>query len=263
MSSLNTTVFGTSAKQALGSFTRRKLKRLDNWNDWLKAESKQLDSMAKQAMYGKPVHPPPGAIILRRHWNYSIKSDGTRKARNCCDGSPRAAPELKLANTYSSCIEQPCMRLFFALCTHEGYICVKVDATNAYANSPPPDQPTFVYIDEQYADWYFTQHNKPITRNMVLPVQHALQGHPESGALWERFVNKVLLRHGFKPTTHERSLYKGTYDGFTMLISRQVDDLAIGCKSIESISKLVYTICVEDKIDLRDEGILDSQDVKC
>jgi hypothetical protein len=31
------------------------------------------------------MHPPPGAIILRQHWNYFIKSDGTRKARNSCD----------------------------------------------------------------------------------------------------------------------------------------------------------------------------------
>jgi hypothetical protein len=141
MRSLNTTVFGTPEEQALGAFTRRKLRRLSNWNDWLLAEAKQLDSMAKQEMYGPPVHPPPGAIILRQHWNYSIKSDGTRKARNCCDGSPRAAPALKLANTYSSCIEQPCMRMFFALCAHEGYVCIKVDATNAYANSPPPHSP--------------------------------------------------------------------------------------------------------------------------
>jgi hypothetical protein len=258
MRSLNTTVFGTPEEQALGSFTRRKLKRLSNWNDWLLAEAKQLDSMAKQEMYGVPVHPPAGAIILRQHWNYSIKSDGTRKARNCCDGSPRAAPDLKLANTYSSCIEQPCMRMFFALCAHEGYTCIKVDATNAYANSPPPAQPTFVYIDEQYADWHMTQHGKPLSRDLVLPVQHALQGHPESGALWERFVNKVLSRHGFVSTTHERSLYKGVFDGFRMLISRQVDDLAIGCSNAASIRKLVTTICDEDKIDLRDEGILDS-----
>jgi hypothetical protein len=258
MRSLNTTVFGTAAEQSLGSFTRRKLKRLDNWDDWLQAEAKQLDSMAKQEMYGSPVHPPAGAIILRQHWNYSIKSDGIRKARNCCDGSPRSAPELKLANTYSSCIEQPCLRLFFALCAYEGYVCLKVDATNAYANSPPPDQPTFVYIDEQYADWYCARTGNPISRDMVLPVQHALQGHPESGALWERFVNKVLSRHGFESTTHERSLYKGSYDGHKMLISRQVDDLAIGCHSVESIRKLVNIICLEDKIDLRDEGILNS-----
>jgi hypothetical protein len=258
MRSLNTTVFGTEAEQALGSFTRRKLKLLANWNDWLAAEGKQLDSMAKQEMYGPPVYPPPGAIILRQHWNYSIKSDGTRKARNCCDGSPRAAPELNLANTYSSCIEQPCTRMYFAVCAHEGYISILVDATNAFANSPPPEQPTFVYIDQQYADWHLIRHGFAIERDMVLPVQHALQGHPESGALWERLINKVLARHGFKPTTHERSLYHGVYDGFKMIISRQVDDLAIGCHNVESIKKLVATICLEDKIDLRDEGILKS-----
>jgi hypothetical protein len=258
MRSLNTTAFGTEEEQALGSFTRRKLKRLSNWNDWLLAEARQLDSMAKQGMYGTAIHPPAGAIILRQHWNYSIKSDGTRKARNCCDGSPRAAPALKLANTYSSCIEQPCMRLFFALCANEGSFCIKVDATNAYANSPPPDQPTYVHVDHQYADWFLLRYDEEVPLDHVLPVQHALQGHPESGALWERFINKVLHRHGFKSTTHERSLYHGTYDGWKMLISRQVDDLAIGCCNVDSIRKLVATICAEDKIDLRDEGILTS-----
>ena len=256
--SLNTTTHGTANEQALGSFTRRKLKALPNWKDWQGSEFKQLDSMAKQNMYGKPCLPPKDAIILRQHWNYSLKADGTRKARNCCDGSPRSAPQLKLANTYSSCIEQPVMRMFFALCAHEGYIALKVDATNAYANSPPPDQPTFVYIDDQYADWYLARYGIAISRDMVLPVQHALQGHPESGALWEKFVNTVIARHGFKATTHERSIYQGTYKGNPMLICRQVDDLAIGCADPDATRDLVATICTEDKIDLRDEGILDS-----
>ena len=215
-------------------------------------EFKQLDSMAKQEMYGEPCLPPPGAIILRQHWNYSIKADGTRKARNCCDGSPRAAPQLKLANTYSSCIEQPCMRLFFALCAYEGFISLKVDATNAYVNSPPPDQPTFVFIDDQYADWYFERFVIHVSREMVLPVQHALQGHPESGALWERFVNSVIARHGFTSTTHEQSLYQGNFKGHRMLICRQVDDLAIGCSDPNAVHDLVRTICQEDGINLRD-----------
>ncbi|KAI2509735.1 hypothetical protein MHU86_4717 [Fragilaria crotonensis] len=47
------TAFGTE-EQALGSFTRRKLQRLSNWKDWHFAEAKQLDSMAKQEMYGPP-----------------------------------------------------------------------------------------------------------------------------------------------------------------------------------------------------------------
>ncbi|KAI2502403.1 hypothetical protein MHU86_12060 [Fragilaria crotonensis] len=256
--SLNTTTHGTPAEQSLGSFTRRKLRRLPNWKEWQDAEFKQLDSMAKQEMYGAPVVAPKDAIVLRQHWNYAIKGDGTRKARNCCDGSPRAAPQLKLANTYSSCIEQPCMRLFFALCAHEGYISLKVDATNAYANSPPPNQPTFVIIDDQYADWHLARHGTSVPRNMVLPVQHALQGHPESGALWEKFVNAVIARHGFTSTTHERSLYQGIYNGHRMLICRQVDDLAIGCVDVNAVKDLVRVICSEDGIDLRDEGILES-----
>jgi hypothetical protein len=125
--SFNTTKHGTTEEQSLGSFTRRKLQKLSNWDDWKAAEFKQLDSMAKQEMYGAPVHAPKDSIILRQHWNYGIKGDGTRKARSCCDGSPRAAPQLKLANTYSSCVEQPCMRLFFALCTHEGFVSLKVE----------------------------------------------------------------------------------------------------------------------------------------
>ena len=150
------------------------------------------------------------------------------------------------------------MRLFFALCAHEGFISLKVDATNAYANSPPPDQPIFVFIDNQYADWYFERFGLHVSREMVLPVQHALQGHPESGALWERFVNSVIARHGFTSTTHERSLYQGTFKGHRMLICRQVDDLAIGCSDINAVQDLVRTICQEDGIDRRDEGILNS-----
>ena len=256
--SLNTTTHGTTEEQSLGSFTRRKLRKLSNWHNWQDAEFKQLDSMAKQEMYGAPVHAPKDSIVLQQHWNYGIKGDGTRKARNCCDGSPRAAPQLKLANTYSSCVEQPCMRLFFALCTHEGFISLKVDATNAYANSPPPDQPTFVIIDDQYADWHLIRHGVAVPRDMVLPVQHALQGHPESGALWEKLVNTVLARHGFTSTTHERSLYQGTFNSHRMLICRQVDDLAIGCANADAIRDLVRVICTEDDIDLRDEGILES-----
>ena len=92
----------------------------------------------------------------------------------------------------------------------------------------------------------------------ILPVQHALQGHPESGKLWERFLDKVLsLCHGFALTTHERISCTGTFDGLKMLISRQgADDPAIRCTNVYPIRKLVAIVCSEDKIDLRDEGIL-------
>jgi hypothetical protein len=82
--------------------------------------------------------------------------------------------------------------MFVALYANEGYFCIKVDATNAYANSPSPDQQTYVHVDHQYADWFLLQYDKDVPPDYVLPMQHVLQGHPESGALWERFINKVL-----------------------------------------------------------------------
>lgn len=93
---------------------------------------------------------------------------------------------------------------------------------------------------------------------MVLPVQHALQGHHESGALWEKFVNTVIARHGFKSTAHERSIYQGTYKGHRMLICRQVDNLTIGGADPEVICDLVTTMCRDDGIGLRNKGILES-----
>jgi hypothetical protein len=93
-----------------------------------------------------------GATVLRSHWNYIIKPCGTRKARMCYDGSKRAAPQLRFAQTYVSCIDQPCMRLFFALSTAMGFVVMRADCTNAYTNSPSPTQATYVRMDDANAD---------------------------------------------------------------------------------------------------------------
>ena len=161
----------TDEEEALGSFTRNKLKRLSTWPEWQAGEFQQLDRFHALQMYGAPVPRPtdPNAIILRPHWQYKVKSDGKRRSRNCCDGSPRAAPVLHgIASTYSSCVEQPIQRLFFALSAHLGYGVYGGDATDAYAHSPPPEVPTYVAIDEAYADWYERRFGTRLDRSFVL-----------------------------------------------------------------------------------------------
>jgi Reverse transcriptase (RNA-dependent DNA polymerase) len=193
-------------------------------------------------MFGEPVPKPPGAIVLCPHWQYSIKRDGTRRSRNCCDGSPRSAPLLHgIASTYSSCVEQPVQRLFFALAAREGYKVYGGDAQDAYAHSPPPETPTFVSIDDAYTDWYEHRFNRKLNRSHVLPVLHALQGHPESGKLWENHISAILRSppFGFKCTTHDRSIYSATIEGVKVLLLRQVDDFALACPN-EALAKRIY-----------------------
>ena len=234
----------TPAEQALGRFTRRKLKNLTTWPEWRHGEHKQLDHFHALRMFGSPVSKPHKAIVLRPHWQYSVKRDGTRRSRNCCDGSPKSAPVLHgIASTYSSCVEQPVQRLFFALAAQLGHKVYGGDAQDAYAHSPPPETPTFVTIDDAYADWYKERHGQDIDRSQVLPVLHALQGHPESGRLWEAHINSILFspKLGFKSTTHDRSIYSATIRGERVLLLRQVDDFALSC-SHEAIARHIYDI---------------------
>ena len=71
----------TPAEAAMGHFTRRKLQKLENWGEWLQGEKEQLDGFYQQGMFGHPTDPlgiPKNAVILRPHWNYMVKQDGTQ-----------------------------------------------------------------------------------------------------------------------------------------------------------------------------------------
>uniref|UniRef100_A0A7S4EK56 Uncharacterized protein n=1 Tax=Pseudo-nitzschia australis TaxID=44445 RepID=A0A7S4EK56_9STRA len=154
-------------------------------------------------MFSNPTPLPHKAILLQPHWNYVIQKSGKHQSRNCCDRSKHAAPLLHdIASTYSSCVEQPIQRLFFALTALMIYNLYAGDAKDAHAHSPPPDTPTYVALDNPFVDWYKRKLGKTIDPKHVLPVQHALQGHPESGCLWEEHINKILSgpELNFKPT---------------------------------------------------------------
>ena len=108
-------------------------------------------------MYGESIIKPTArnAIILRPHWQYHVKQCGTRRSRQRCDSSKRAAPILHaLALTYSSCVEHPIQRLFLAISANLDLKIYGGDAKDAFAHSPAPSVSTFVTIDDQYADWY-------------------------------------------------------------------------------------------------------------
>jgi len=70
--------------------------------------TEQLDQMQDLGMFGLPQPLPEGGILMRFHWQYCIKVNGKRRSCLCCDGSPRAAPEVhSLTSTYASCLKHP------------------------------------------------------------------------------------------------------------------------------------------------------------
>ena len=189
----------TPEERLLKTFTRNNCKKLPNWEEWRQAEFTQLDGHQAANALGTPCKIPKSTKdnpvhVFRAQWNRSVKAgDGTRKARCCLDGSPRAAPGLReMVQTYANCISQPGMRLMFAIAARDGLYVGFGDCVNAFQNAPGPTVQCFVVVDEAIADWYLDRFQKHLVPGQdCIPLKKALQGHPEAGALWERFAKRV------------------------------------------------------------------------
>ena len=254
----------TEEEKALPSFTRRRLMQLSNWLEWRAANDKQLDSHFDAGTIGMAVprpkkNPLTPSQVFRLHWARLVKASGVRKSRACLDGSKRAAPWLRMmVQTYSSCVELPCLRAFVAMCANRGFYICFGDVENAYQQSPPPSIDCFLEVDDTIADWYERRFGIRLDRaKEVIPLFRALQGHPEAGVLWERMITDILInKMGFKNTTHEKNLYIGSIDGEDVLVCRQVDDFASGASSKKAAERFIEVICSHVRAEFAGMGVI-------
>ena len=86
----------TPAEQTLGKFTCRKLKNMDTLDKWVAGKRKQLNQFYDLQMFGKSILCPTedNVVLLWSHWQYRVKRDEQRRARQYCDDSKPAAPLL-------------------------------------------------------------------------------------------------------------------------------------------------------------------------
>ena len=240
--------------------TRKMLRNQDDWAEWQQSEWKQLDQYEAQETFGQPCKLPPGSNCLSLMWIYLIKSDAqkTKKSRCVCNGSPRNKGSVTWGHTYAKALDQVGHRIFWAAAASKNFIVRGCDASNAFAEAPPPKHPLFVRIDKPFRDWWASKKRPPIPDNFVLPVRKALQGHPESPRLWAQLIDNILTTHlGLKPTTHEPCLYHGTFDGEEVLFLRQVDDFSCGSSNDTTVINLIKALNSKLSIDVKDLGVVD------
>ena len=59
----------------------------------------------------------------------------------------------------------------------------------------------------------------PLAHDKVIPIHHALQGHPESPQLWDKYITTMLVdEFGFKTCTHKSCLYYKTDDDNNLIL---------------------------------------------
>ena len=133
-------------KQKHNHFTLSQLKKGSDWHEWNATIFKQLDQYHDQQTFDDPEPLPKGANLLSLCWVYLIKLDGlnTKKSRCVCNGSPRFRGTVTLAETYASALDQTGAKMFWASCAVNNYIVLGADASNAFAEAPPPKAPLYV-----------------------------------------------------------------------------------------------------------------------
>jgi len=108
---------------------------------------------------------------MQFHWQHRIKVNSKRRSRLCCDGSPRAVPEVhSTTNTYALCLEHPIFRLFIALCAADNLTIYGGDAKDAFAHLPGLSMPTFMKLDDAFRDWYLERTGVLLVRGVRLQV---------------------------------------------------------------------------------------------
>jgi hypothetical protein len=149
---------------------------------------------------------------------------------------------------------------------------------NAFAEAPPPTVPLFyMEVEHQFRDWWVNCMGRPpMPKSYVIPMQRALQGHPESPRLWHQHIHNILTKEeGFECCTHEPCLcfkrdkknptpaddnyevhIKKTANDVFVLVLRQVDDFAISGSNTDKCNKVRQTIQNQIANELHDLGII-------
>jgi len=191
------------------------------------------------------------------HWTFNKKMCGTKKSRLVYDGA-RNRSMTPLGHTYANSVDAPSERLFWALTAQNSLIAIGADVSNAFAEAPPPEAPCYMYIDEFFREWWENHLGRPpIPRGCnVVRIKKAIQGHPESPRLWERYIDRILRDMGFKPTRHEPCLYSARVNGELVLFLRQVDDFSVAANNANTCSSIIRYINSKMSMDVKDLGII-------
>ncbi len=131
---------------------------------------------------------------------YIIKEDPITgepilNAQAICNGRKKYGKAVTVAETYITCVEQPACQFDWLVTASECLIAMGADAGNAFAEAPPATEPFFRRLDNQFLDWWVEHLGRdPISPGYVLPVNYALQGHPEAPRRWENTFMVFWLR---------------------------------------------------------------------
>eukprot|EP00971_Amphidinium_carterae_P183811 3648649-Amphidinium_carterae.1 len=235
------------------------LQKLRDKQTWDTSEVLELSELKKHKKYEEALVGRVFAILGEKHAEEQRK-DKLYKARIVFQGnritSISGTPAHELFKQLSnSPVTMSSARTAMAIGLINGRKVQLRDASQAYLQSwinTKEHTPTFIILPKEWwPDEWFDKQGKPLYHSPVCRLTKALYGHPESGAVWEKHLSKVLKNLQWRPveghaSTWVKDLPNG--DGTASLVV-YVDDMMM-CAPENACDRLWHEI--DSRIEFKD-----------
>jgi hypothetical protein len=171
---------------------------------------------------------PDGEKAVSCTWVYTIKADGTFKARLVARGDQQ--PFGEVGETWSPVCKMSSLRILFAVAAGEDLHCEQFDVIAAFLQSEGLDVPLYMHQPPGH-------HQGP--SGTVCRLNKAIYGLKEAPRAWHMTLRKKLLERGFVVCEADPSLFILWDKSGRCVAAIYVDDGIVAARDAEAARRLV------------------------
>ena len=190
---------------------------------------------------------PPNKRALSSKWVYKVKyrpygSIERYKARLVIRGFQQIK-DKDYKHTFSPVAKLTTVRVFIALATAKGWPLHELDINNAFLHG---------FLDEEVY-MYPTEGYDKARAGQVCKLERSLYGLKQASRKWSLELTKFLLKHGFRQSKSDYSLFTHVSQGCSIFILVYVDDLLIIGDDAQSIAHIKQAL--HETFTIKDLGL--------
>ena len=208
---------------------------------WIEAINAELKSLHEKKTWTL-VNRNQATKIIGTKWVFAIKRDENGevqryKARLVALGY-RQTQGIDYSETYSPVANMNSIRVFLAVCCHNGYLIRQYDIETAFLNG---------HLDENVFIW--PPEGIKCEEGNVCKLNRSLYGLKQAASTWYKTISVAFVNNlKFKQCTSDSCIFvRRDGDVFTY-VALYVDDMLIGAKSMEIVQEIKNSLCSQFKL---------------
>ena len=214
--------------------------------EWLKAMQEELVAHQQNGTWELAAL-PKGRKVVGSKWVFKVKRNERDdivkfKARLVAQGYTQHQG-VDFDEVFAPVTRQSTLRVFLTVATKRKLVVQHWDVKTAYLNGTLEEE---IYMRQPPG------HLAPGKEELVCRLRRSIYGLRQSARCWNRKLNEVLTKLGFKAAEADPCLYRKQQGGTTVLLLVYVDDLLVGSTRKADIDQIFQ--CLQREFELTNLG---------